>query len=147
MQPYTPQFTYPYASPYQVPQYQAPQPVMPAPQPVVKPMGITGRVVGSTDDIAVQDVPTDGTVAWFPMQDGSAVVGKRWTPDGNIATTRFVPEAPGQQARPVDPFEAINERIDGLTALIEDLADGIQRQADPKRPAAAKRRMVKSDAE
>lgn len=47
---------------------------------------ISGRVVNSLDDITVQEVPNDGTVASFPSADGSCVYSKRWTPDGNIST-------------------------------------------------------------
>lgn len=47
---------------------------------------ISGRIVNSLDDITVQEVPTDGTVALFPSADGSCVYSKRWTPDGNILT-------------------------------------------------------------
>lgn len=54
---------------------------------------ISGRVVNSLDDVTVQEVPTDGTVALFPSADGKCIYSKRWTPDDNIATMRFVPEA------------------------------------------------------
>lgn len=145
-QPYSPQFGYqPYTPQYPM-QYTMPQPQVQAPQPIAKPAGIAGRVVANTNDISVQDVPTDGTVAWFPMQDGSAVIGKYWTPDGNITTMRFVPEAQPEREVRSDPFDAINGRIDDLAAIIEDLNDNIQRQYDSKRQTAQKRRMVKADA-
>lgn len=44
---------------------------------------ISGRVVNSLDDITVQEVPTDGTMALFPSADGKCIYSKRWTPDGN----------------------------------------------------------------
>lgn len=47
---------------------------------------ISGRAVNPLDDITVQEVPTDGTVASFPSADGKCIYGKRWTPDGNILT-------------------------------------------------------------
>lgn len=52
---------------------------------------ISGRIVNSLDDITVQEVPTDGTMALFPSADGKCIYSKRWTPDGNILTMRFVP--------------------------------------------------------
>lgn len=32
-------------------------------------------------------------MASFPSADGKCVYGKRWTPDGDVLTMRFVPEA------------------------------------------------------
>lgn len=77
----------PVQQPYQQyqPQYQQ-MPTCIVPQ-------ISGRVVNSLDDITVQEVPTDGTMALFPSADGKCIYSKRWTPDGNISTMRFVPEA------------------------------------------------------
>ena len=150
MSPYNPMTPYP-----QYPQYpyQPQQTYQPMPQTTVSNQSrtfppITGRVVNSLDEITVQEVPTDGTVAWFPSADGSCVYGKRWTPDGNITTMRFVPEvveaAPSQQ----DPFQVINERIDKLVDLVEDISDNMPRHTEAKRAQqATKRRAVKTDAE
>ena len=41
---------------------------------------ISGRVVNSPDDITVQEVPTDGTVALFPSADGPCIYSKRRCP-------------------------------------------------------------------
>lgn len=65
---------------------------------------ISGRVVNSLDDITVQEVPTDGTMALFPAADGKCIYSKRWTPGGNISTMRFVPEA--SEAQPKPPSQA-----------------------------------------
>lgn len=41
---------------------------------------ISGRVVNSVDDITVQEVPTDGTMALFPSADGSCIYSSRRCP-------------------------------------------------------------------
>lgn len=64
--------------PYQQPYQQMPTRMVPQ---------ISGRVVNSIDDITVQEVPTDGTMALFPSADGKCIYSKRWTPDGNISTS------------------------------------------------------------
>lgn len=120
-------------SPYQYPQFGGPAympgyqpPTMqqmvsqgyqsPDLQPHVQP-GITGRVVSSLDEIQVQEVPTDGTVAWFPAADGSCVWGKRWTPDGSISTVRYVAEA--QEAAPqADPVAQLNAKVDRALEML-----------------------------
>ena len=103
--------------PYQPYQYQPPQPPRPA--------GIAGRTVGSTSEITVQDVPTDGTVAWFPLSDGSAVVGKRWTPDGNILTMRYVAEATDQQPA-VDPVAQLDSKVTEVLSILRSFTGGEQ---------------------
>lgn len=110
--------------------------------------GISGRVVTSPGEIQVQEVPTDGTVAWFPAADGSCVWGKRWTPDGSITTMRFVPEAADAAPSQPDPFQLINARIDELVDLVEDISDNIPRHTETKRTQqTTKRKVVKTDAE
>ena len=50
---------------------QAQQPQQPQQQFQQMPMGISGRVVPNAEAIAANDVPMDGSVAFFPMQDMS----------------------------------------------------------------------------
>ena len=115
-------------SPYQYPQYGVPgfqpqtmqqmvgQGYSPAPSFHPQP-GISGRVVTSPGEIQVQEVPTDGTVAWFPAADGSCVWGKRWTPDGSISTVRYVAEA--QEAAPqADPVAQLNAKVDRALEML-----------------------------
>ena len=150
MSPYNPMMPYP-----QYPQYpyQPQQTYQPMPQTIVSNQSrtfppITGRIVNSLDEITVQEVPTDGTVAWFPSADGSCVYGKRWTPDGNIKTMRFVPEAAEAAPSQQDPFKVINARIDELVDLVEDISDNMSRHTEAKRTQqTTKRRAVKTDAE
>ena len=129
-------------SPYQYPQYGVPgsqpqtmqqmvgQGHSPAPSFHPQP-GISGRVVTGPGEIQVQEVPTDGTVAWFPAADGSCVWGKRWTPDGSISTVRYVAEA--QEAAPqADPVAQIDAKLDRALSMLghilgEDDPDAGQR--------------------
>lgn len=129
-------------SPYQYPQYGVPgfqpqtmqqmvgQGYSPAPSLHPQP-GISGRVVTGPGEIQVQEVPTDGTVAWFPAADGSCVWGKRWTPDGSISTIRYVAEA--QEAAPqADPVAQIDAKLDRALSMLghilgEDDPDAGQR--------------------
>lgn len=144
MVPYQPMMPY-----GQYPMYQQPQSFQPMPQTQAQPKPfspITGRVVNSLDEITVQEVPTDGTVAWFPSADGSCVYGKRWTPDGNITTMRFVPEAADAAPSQPDPFQLINDRISELFQLVEEIKDDMPMTAETRR-TPTKRKVVKTDAE
>ena len=93
--------------------------------------GISGRVVTGPGEIQVQEVPTDGTVAWFPAADGSCVWGKRWTPDGSIQTVRYVAEAQ-EDAPQADPVAQIDAKLDRALSMLghilgEDDSDAGQR--------------------
>ena len=118
-------------SPFQYPQYGVPgfqpqtmqqmvgQGYSPAPSFHPQP-GISGRVVTGPGEIQVQEVPTDGTVAWFPAADGSCVWGKRWTPDGSIQTVRYVAEA--QEAAPqADPVAQIDAKLDRALSMLDHI--------------------------
>lgn len=116
-----------YAPGYQpqyVPSYQPPAQVQTSTRPVSP---ITGRVVSSPDEITVQEVPTDGSIAWFPAQDGSCVYGKRWTPDGSITTLRYVPEEGGAE-RQRDRIDVLGDRIDELRDMVEDMSERLPRR-------------------
>lgn len=102
---------------YQPQGYQHPQP------------GITGRVVSSPDEIQVQEVPTDGTVAWFPSADGSCVYGKRWNPSGKIDTFRYLPEAVKAEPKE-DPIEQLNAKVDRALAMLNHIMGGCEDGAE-----------------
>ena len=84
-----------------------------------RPQGILGHMITSPDQITPQEIPMDGSISLFPMQDGSAVIGKFWDSNGQIKTIRFIPENV-EQPRQQDPFAAINERLDTLESLIRN---------------------------
>lgn len=79
---------------------------------------INGRVVQSPDEITVREIPTDGTLALFPSADGTCIYGKRWMPDGNITTMRFVPEVQDALPQQPSPLDVINDRISELFDVV-----------------------------
>ena len=90
---YTPQMYNPWttrpqsqAQPMPVEQPQQVQQVM---QPQVKPL--TGKVVQTLEAITANDVPMDGTAAFFPKQDLSEIYVKGWNADGTIKTIVYKP--------------------------------------------------------
>lgn len=107
---------------------------------------ISGRIVNSLDDITVQEVPTDGTVALFPSADGSCVYSKRWTPDGNILTMRFVPEASEAQPKQPSQLDIIDNRISELFDAVERIEDRLPYDVEAKRSSTTRRKAVKANA-
>ena len=96
---------------------------------------ITGRVVNTPEEITPQEVPTDGSIAFFPAADNSCIYGKRWMPDGSISTVRFVPDA-SEIAKQPDALEVLGEKIDRALQMLDEMSS---------QPKTARRRVVKSD--
>ncbi len=73
------------------------QPQMQAPQQQFQqmPTGISGKVVPSVENITANDVPMDGSVAFFPRQDMAEIYAKSWNSDGTIRTIVFKPVLEG----------------------------------------------------
>ena len=80
---YNPQQTY-------LPQTQQPQMATQQPQTP----SLVGRIVTANDQIPPAEIPSNGTPAYFPMQDGSAILVKVWNGNGTINTVRYIPEPP-----------------------------------------------------
>lgn len=123
--------------PYQQPYQQMPARMVPQ---------ISGRVVNSLDDITVQEVPTDGTMALFPSADGKCIYSKRWTPDGNISTMRFVPEASEAQPKQPSQLDIIDNRISELFDAVERIEERLPYDVETKRSSTTRRKAVKANA-
>lgn len=96
---------------------------------------LTGRTVRSAHEVTPQEVPMDGALALFPLADGTAIIGKRWTPEGTIAEVRYVPEAPAPE-REKPTFEAtVLDRLSGIEEAIAGLvAPAQQPRRQTRRP-------------
>lgn len=128
--------------PYNLPGYQPPSfgynpqqtymPQTPQPAPSQEPMAIPhliGRSISANDQIPPKEIPSDGSPAYFPMQDGSAILVKVWTGNGTIQTVRYIPEQV-QQASPQTPTdtssnEEILKRLESLENKITSLTDSL----------------------
>lgn len=136
--PYQNPYSMPFAAPYQQQQYTPAMPTM-AQMPVQQP-GIAGHLVGSHEEIKPQDVPMNGSAAYFPAQDGSVIYAKAWNPNGSITTVRYVPEA--NQAQDDVQAPTLFDVIDQLSD-IQDMLKAAQKPATTKR---ATKKVTEDDA-
>ena len=60
----------------------------PIPQQIV---GINGRIIQAVENINANEVPMDGSMAFFPKQDMSEIYVKGWNADGTIRTIVYKP--------------------------------------------------------
>lgn len=128
----------PYYNPGQRYQPMSAQPIMNqpmTPQPYIQPVqqptsqvGLLGKSVDNIDVVKAMDIPLDGSISYFPLTDGSAIVSKQLQTDG---TSKIVIYKPTQEDRKEsiqfatleDIQEAINE-ID--LSDIQDLKDDVR---------------------
>lgn len=78
-----------------------------------------GRVVGSPNEIVVDDVRTDGGISLFPTRDYSCIYAKQWGNDGGINTIKYVPEKPTNMEDPNMVFQRnVIERLERIEQTI-----------------------------
>lgn len=106
MMNYTPNYgTYQYNPMASYQRYQQPEPTQ----------GISGRVVQAVETINPNEVPMDGSVAFFPKQDLTEIYAKSWNADGTIRTLIFKP--------------ALNDKTDILSGDTEKLEFDLSEKA------------------
>ena len=119
MQPYpNPNYYQNYMQPQQqfysqpaVQQYQQPSYMQQAAQ------RINGRVVQSADMITANDVPMDGSVAFFPTQDLSEIYAKSWDANGKIVTRLFKPVSDSYPSNPTQDTEKL--KIEDFNTILD----------------------------
>lgn len=82
----------------QLPKMQPTSPVQPMqpveqyqPQQMYKQIGLQGKSVDSIDVVKAMDIPLDGSVSYFPLVDGTAIVTKQLQADGTSKTVVYKP--------------------------------------------------------
>lgn len=112
-----------------------------------------GKWVRSFEDIRPNDVPPDGSFAFFPQEDKSCIYALVLNIDGRINSFRFIPEKietePPVQQNVSDPIKefltgfssSINERISSLDNRIGDILDRLPVTEEPK--SQPKKRVTK----
>lgn len=150
MQPQIPRYGQPY-QPYANQAVQSQQPIQQqpiqqyAPQPVTI-QGLQGKTVDSIDVVKAMDIPLDGSVSYFPLVDGTAIVTKQLQADGTSKTLVYKPseeKKSEQQVKYVTPeelnkaikdisvdddeFEELKEDVRSIKKQVKNLTDNIKK--------------------
>lgn len=56
-----------------------------------QPQGLQGKSVDSVEVVKAMDIPLDGSISYFPILDGSAIVTKQLQQDGTSKTIVYKP--------------------------------------------------------
>lgn len=113
--------------------YQGYQPYTPYTQQQPKIQGLQGKLVDSLDTVKAMDIPLDGSVSYFALTDGSAIVTKQLQADGTSKTVVYKPveglEAPTTPKYiTVEEFNEAMKKVDN--SGFKDQIKNIKRQMD-----------------
>lgn len=97
----------PYFNPYFIPQQPQPTPM--------KFNSLQGKSIDNLEVVKAMDIPLDGSISYFPLVDGSAIVTKQLQQDGTSKITIFKPiEAEEATSAKYATIEDIESRINGI---------------------------------
>lgn len=99
-----------YYNPYQ--RYLQPQ-IQPQMQQTYQAPPLQGRVVHSVNEITANDVNMSGGASFFPLADESAIVVRRWNPNGTISSAVYTR---------MESNEEQKENETDIVALIEPIS-------------------------
>lgn len=105
-----------------------PQPYIPTIQPINNPTSLLGKAVESVDVVKAMDIPFDGSISYFPLTDGSAIITKQLQTDG---TSKMVVYKPAQEdKKDVVQFATLEDIENAINDLdlsdIQDIRDDIK---------------------
>ena len=99
-------------------------------QPIqlTKPNYLLGKSVDNIDVVKATDIPLDGSISYFPLTDGSAIVSKQLQNDG---TSKIIVYKPTQEDKKEEiQFATLDDIQDAINDLdlsdIQDLKDDIK---------------------
>lgn len=102
------------------------QPMMPqlsqqmAPQTTQEPSYLPGKIVRDETEILAKDVPADGSVAVFIMQDLSKIIARQVNVRGTIDELTYVVErAPETKVPENDILPVIMARLDNIEGMLK----------------------------
>lgn len=110
---------------YQQPIYQ-PMYQVPISQPTSS--GLQGKIVDSIETAKNQDIQLDGSISYFALTDGSAIVSKQLQADGTSKTTIYRPISEEQAELPkYATLDDIKKEINNIDLSdIDDLKEEIR---------------------
>lgn len=83
-----------------------------------------GKVVDSIEVVKAMEIPLDGSVSYFPIIDGSAIVTKQLQTDGTSKMIIYKPTNEKEQIPKYVTFEDLKRELEGFD--FEDLRDEIK---------------------
>lgn len=114
-----------------------------------QPQGIVGKIVNDFSELTANDVPMNGSAAFFPKADGSEIQARAWTANGTIQTIVYKPVQTENQSEatniPQMDFNALNEDVRALREDIKGVREMIEKSINVPTPKATTRNKKEAD--
>lgn len=95
-------------------------------QPLNRQNSLYGKQVDSIDVVKAIDIPLDGSISYFPLANGSAIVTKQLQQDGTSKITIYEPKIEKEIVK-YATIEDIDERLEKLDFTdLEDIKEELQ---------------------
>ena len=121
------------------------------PQRIQQEPQIMGKIVQNAEMITANDVPLNGSVAFFPKQDLSEIYAKSWTADGVIRTMTFKPiqneevsnlsteSTESQIGEILNVTDGLEKTLNEIVCKIDNLEKNLTKPATKTRNSSAKK--------
>ena len=95
-----------------------------------QPVGLQGKSVDSIEVVKAMDIPLDGSISYFPIADGTAIVTKQLQQDGSSKTIIYKPVDEEKENKTAPNYVTIDELNKAISDIdlseIWDLKEQIQ---------------------
>lgn len=109
--------------------------------------GIVGKIVNDFSELTANDVPMNGSAAFFPKADGSELQVRSWTANGTIQTVVYRPVQSENSAEATNisqmDFDALNEDMRALREDIKGVREMIEKSMNVPAPKTTSSREKK----
>lgn len=86
----------------------------PQPAPIVKANTLQGKSIDNLEVVKAMDIPLDGSVSYFPLTDGTAIVTKQLQQDGTSKIVIYKPIESEEPSIKYATIEDINNKINDI---------------------------------
>lgn len=105
---------------------------------------IAGKIINRDEDINVNDIPMDGSVAIFPKADYSEIEARQWNSNGTISKIVFKPiqtDNPSNSTLEEEKlkYEEISKQFEGVFSKLDELSVAVGKLSAPKSRTVAKK--------
>lgn len=91
-----------------------------------KPIGLLGKSVDSVEVVKAMDIPLDGSISYFPLTDGTAIITKQLQQDGTSKTIVYKP-IQDEETKKENKYVTTEELTNAISGIdlsdIEDLKE------------------------
>jgi len=99
-----------------------------SPQPIYKQsVGLQGKSVDSIDVVKAMEIPLDGSISYFPLTNGTAIITKQLQNDGTSKTVIYEPikeQDKKEKTQYIIP-EELSKQVDIINQNNNSLRDGL----------------------